>query len=274
MAMSAQVVIRHSLLWLCVANLSGSLCSFAEQTGSPRAQQEITPSPADPDSPYFLVDLSQHANQTLQDFQLNTPGNSLTGLLGGATKGSIPVIVLQKIPFRLNGVILVGPAYTGSSKFGSVSLAQKVEGIPVRQRAEFLFFLHATHFGDSGFGQIGAYIIHYADESRVEIPIRLGRDVLDWWGRSDEPIPMANVVWRGSNSAAGSMGFNYIRLFMTKWKNPHPEREIASADMLANGQSPGWNSPAPFLVGLTGKIDEEFYPGPKQTGPRVLRKRP
>ncbi len=61
---------------------------------------------------------------------------------------------------------------------------------------------------------------------------------------------------------------------MTTWKNPQPEQEIESVDMVADGQSPGWSSPAPFLVALSGKIDEEFYPGPKQKGPRVLRKRP
>ncbi len=238
------------------------------------AQQKGAPEPTDPNSPYFMVDLSRHVNHRLQDFQLRTQGNDLAGLLAGASKGSVPTIVLQKIPFRLDGVILVGPAYTGSSRFGSVSLEQKVEGIPVRQRAEFLFFLHATHFGEGSFGEIGSYVIHYDDEGSEKIPIRLGRDVLDWWGRSDDAIPMANLVWRGSNAAASSMGFNCIRLFMTKWKNPRAKLEIESFDMVVDGQSPGWNSPAPFLVALTGKVDEEFYPGPKQKGPRTLRKRP
>ena len=79
------------------------------QTAILQAQQQGAPSPADPNSPYFLVDLSRHVNHTLQDFQLRTQGNNLAGLLAGATKSSPPVIVLQKVPFRLDGVILVGP---------------------------------------------------------------------------------------------------------------------------------------------------------------------
>jgi hypothetical protein len=257
--------------------------------------------PVDPNSPYFLVGLSQQVNFTLFDPMLNRPGNDLADLLTGLPKGSTSVKVLKKIPFRLDGVILVGAKVTGSTDRGMVSLPQKVEGIPVGRKAEHLHFLHATHFGQSGSVKIGSYIVHYADQSRAEIPIRLGDDVIDWWGRVEEAALSAtnragaaathpnapigtwsgwdrglqpaskSIVWRGLNNAAAGFGY-HICLFMKTWTNPYPEREIACVDMVSGDQPPGLLSPAPFLVGLTGEMDVEFHKRQEGKGPPVLQK--
>jgi hypothetical protein len=251
--------------------------------------------PSDPNSPYFLVDLSRHVNFTLLDPMLNRPGNDLADLLTGLPKRSTSIKVLKKIPFRLDGVILVGAKVTGSTDRGMVSLPQKVEGIPVGRRAEHLYFLHATHFGQAGSGKIGTYIVHYADQSRAEIPIRLGYDVIDWWGRVEEAAlgasatrpnaaigtwsgfdrglqpASSNIVWRGLNNAAAGFGY-HICLFMKAWTNSYPEREIASVDMVSGDQPPGLLSPAPFLVGLTGEMDVEFHKRQDRKGPPVLQK--
>jgi hypothetical protein len=100
--------------------------------------------------------------------------------------------------------------------------------------------------------EIGAYIVHYEDGTRLELPIRYGEDVRDWWVRSDpEPrVTRARIAWNGSNEAAARMR-SRIRLYTRSWANPYPERTIRSLDMVTGEQAAGPEAPAPFLVGLT-----------------------
>ena len=269
---------------------------------SPKAQEKSPPAPLGADSPFFLIDLSRHVNLSLDDSQMNDPGNNLSDLLAGMPTDAIPVKFLKKIPFRQDGIVLVGPLRTGTAEHGMVSLPAKVEGIPIGRRAQRLHFLHSMHYGSNAHvRRVGTYVVHFADGSRKEIPIRFGEDVLDWWGRTSDMFPPAgspdvfdgggrsaqgssrdvetsspaliNVVWRGYNSAAKTHGFDHIRLFLKTWKNPDPEKEIVEVNMLAGEQGPGIMSPAPFLVALTGELDVEFHL-PAEKAPPSLKRRP
>ncbi len=210
--------------------------------------------------PFFFVDLSRHVNVGFFDPQINTPGNDLASLGGSARTGPV-VKVFRKIPFRIDrGIILVGPGSTGTDLNGIVEVPKQVEGIPVGRRAKRLHFLHATHFGNRSYTKIGAYIVQYPDDRSVEIPIRYGEDVLDWWARSGEEPGQAlsKVAWMGNNSAASASGATSIRLFIKTWDNPRPEVEITRLSMVTGPQPSGKTAPAPFLVAATGETDMEL----------------
>jgi hypothetical protein len=217
---------------------------------------EDAPTPA-----YFQVDLSKHVNHSLYESQLKAEGNDLASLAGPATTDT-PRKTLKGIPFRLDGVILVGPGSSINGLTGeSVPVVKEVKGIPVGRKAEQLYFLHSTNWFAPKGTKIAAYIVNYADGTKEEIPVRYGVDVLDWWvipmdaARGTE-VTEGQVVWTGTNAATerGVAGLK-IQLFLKTWKNPHPEREIKTLDMVAGdykGET-GNGAPAPFLVAVSGK---------------------
>jgi hypothetical protein len=237
---------RRSIELLLFVGFTAGLCQAA-----------LEPAKADaPASGFFQVDLSRHANRKLTE-PLLSPGNNLAELAEGLSKDN-PVKTLKDVPFRLDGTVMVGPGETVSLLAGGpVKLDRKVEGIPIGRKAERLYFLHGTNFSAEMGARIGTYILHYADGSTAEMPIRYGIDLADWWAYPDKEAPESLIVWTGNNEAAKRYGAELgmslsIRLFMKVWDNPHPDREIKSLDMVTGDQESGQAAPAPFLVALTG----------------------
>ena len=64
--------------------------------------------------------------------------------------------------------------------------------------------------------------------------------------RPEPGADRARVAWTGTNDAAALNPGLKIRLFDMTWTNPHPDREIATLDVLSNGKDCD-----PFLVGVT-----------------------
>ena len=85
------------------------------------------------------------------------------------------------------------------------------------------------------------------------IPIVYGRDLVNWWlwGRGFEEVPTeARVAWTGMNDTVEKNNGLKVRLFARTWTNPHPEKEIASLDVLSAGTLCD-----PFLVAATLERD-------------------
>ena len=118
----------------------------------------------------------------------------------------------------------------------------------VGQVCRRLHFLHAARNAaliEDGL-EIGRYVVHFANGEQREVPLVLGRDLVDWetQPRSAEAYVTA---WTGENPKSRRLGTK-IRLFKSTWQNPLPEIAIESVDFLA--LRPG---PCPFLVALTVK---------------------
>jgi hypothetical protein len=94
--------------------------------------------------------------------------------------------------------------------------------------------------------EIGRYIIHLANGAQREIPLVLGRELVDWHiqPRKNEAYVTA---WTGENPKSRSLR-KQIRLFKTTWENPYPDMEVRTVDFEAT--RPG---PCPFLVALTAE---------------------
>lgn len=202
---------------------------------------------------FVPVDLSHHVNYLLTQPMLNVPGNDLSDLgIGRKT--------LRGVPFRIDGAVVVGPGETqGRLTRGPVTLSRRVEDIPVRQKVDRLYFLHAANFASlnprlSPGQEIGAYVVHYADGNQIRIPLRAGIDIADWWDVRDE-VSQAQVAWTGTNAAA-SASRDRLRLFLESWENPWPGVTIQSLDLVAAERTVplGQAAPAPFLVAVTGEL--------------------
>ncbi|MFN0067691.1 MAG: WD40 repeat domain-containing serine/threonine-protein kinase [Limisphaerales bacterium] len=126
--------------------------------------------------------------------------------------------------------------------------SRKVAGIPVGQAVEQLHFLHAANNGnDVGVGtRLGHYEVTYEDGRTLEIPIILGRDVNDWWSRTDES-PVPRIAWSGT-SPASAAARRKIRLFVSTWENPRPAVRVASLALVTADLTA-----VPFLVAVTAE---------------------
>ncbi len=137
--------------------------------------------------------------------------------------------------------------------------------IPVERRVATFYLLHATQWGDARFDvadgtNIGHYQIHYVDGSQATIPIICGEDVRDWWSRDHKKLATrGQVVWVGRNAATEQAKF-YLRLYLSVWENPHPNKTVASLDYVS-----AMTAAAPFCVAITTEM-----PLPIQSRPPPL----
>ena len=124
-----------------------------------------------------------------------------------------------------------------------------------------LHVLHATGYGrgNSDDGQeddpgvikdgtrIAEYKVRYDDGTSETIPVVYGQDVRDWWfTEASKGVSRGKVAWKGDNELA--KGFDIrIRLYLTTWENPDPNKTVTAIDYVKTGDSVA----APFCVALT-----------------------
>lgn len=200
---------------------------------------------AAPDGKYFYVNLAPYANMKRADnFGSGRDGNDLKSV-GKDSR------TLQGINFKLGESVI---------ELYSKNLANrrpmKVDGIKVGHAAVKLHILHATGYGNvppdsplyiADGTKIAEYKIRYDDGTHANIPVVYGEDVRDWWfNEGDKGVTRGKIAWQGDNELA--KGFNKrIRLYLTTWENPHPNKKIASIDYSKVGDGPA----APFCVAIT-----------------------
>lgn len=175
--------------------------------------------PRDPHTRVQLLDLSAFFNRSLESEWSSIPILPyFTGLPQGIT--SLPGT--NPIEFDIRGAIRL------RNRDSEID-PSAVTGIPVRQECRHVHFLESAHFRESEDTPVGAYLIHYADGSQEEVPIRYGQHVRDWV-LSVEPGEVRNgkVAWMGTNPSKGA-----IRIFEQTWHNPRPSVEIQSLDFVS-----------------------------------------
>jgi len=173
------------------------------------------------------IDLKSHVNQKLNErFHDYHPGNDLAALPTGRQ-------TFAGVKFTVGG----GVVQLGAGK------PAKVEGIKVGLKAEKLHFLHAG--GHQNGAQlntaIGKYVVRYADKTKAEIEVAYGRDVVDWWVQPGVADPTrGKVAWEGQNK------LSRVKLFLTTWVNPNPDKQIATIDYVTTKYNP-------FCVAITAE---------------------
>jgi hypothetical protein len=213
-----------------------------------------------PQGKRVFVELAEHANRKLDEDTGSAEGNHLRELPQGEH-------AFAGVEFRIGESVI----QLASTRLPDAP--ERVEGIPVHRRAITLFVLHASQWCGLQFEvpagkTIGSYQVHYADGSETTVPIVCGEDVHDWWVHGPEkPVTRGQVVWAGRNPAVTKGNpKRYLRLYLTAWKNPHPEKTIATI-----GYTSAMTTAAPFCVAMTVEA-----PGPcrKTAGSRSPKPKP
>jgi hypothetical protein len=172
------------------------------------------------------IDLGPHVNQKLNErFHNYHEGNDLAALpRGKQTFAGVRFMVGE------------GLVQLGAGK------PDKVEGIKVGIQAEKLQFLQACGHNDGPLNStIGKYVVRYDDKTTSEVAVVYGKDVVDWWVQPGVADPTeGKVAWEGHNK------LSLVKLFLTTWTNPHPDKRIVELDFVATKN-------APFCVAITAE---------------------
>jgi WD40 repeat protein/peroxiredoxin len=183
------------------------------------------------------VDLKGKANKRLGDNNWRETSNDWLGELpqGEQTFGGVK--------FRIG----VGSIHLGSQ--GIADQPRQVEGIPINTNFTSLYILHCTRCGFVPDGTlIGKYQVKYNDGAEETIPIVYGEDLRDLWDIDhSKPVSRGTVAWEGNNAAAKAQNFT-LRLYVSKWTNPRPEKEVATIDYVSTD-----TVAAPFCVAMTAE---------------------
>ena len=111
------------------------------------------------------------------------------------------------------------------------------------RRVRCLYFLHAAAWGTPG--EIGSYVVHYADGSRVEIANRIPETNGNWWNGHDPREAARPVAIRVTNTLSGKPAWRYLRVF--EWQNPNRAVPVAAVEAISKG-----GGQIPILLAVTG----------------------
>ena len=135
------------------------------------------------------------------------------------------------------------------------NLPSAVSGIPLNQRADALFFLHTAKYlkgwappkdGDQTPPVMFKYVVHYADGTTVDVPIRYDLQVGNWIAQNPQGLKEAALAWAAPfNDKSNDQG----AVYQYQWINPHPDLIIATIDLAYDQGNPSYA--VPVLLALT-----------------------
>jgi len=77
------------------------------------------------------------------------------------------------------------------------ALPETAEGLPLRPKADKLWFLHAAAWAPADPDkEIARYVIRYEDGTQETVPLRYESEVGDWYW--PKPLPGCRAGWTGS----------------------------------------------------------------------------
>jgi tetratricopeptide (TPR) repeat protein len=192
--------------------------------------------------PAALLDLTRFYNAGLLEDWHNTNdvGNNLAELPTGLQEfGGIRWDVRGIIQLDSLQVAMTAPGYP-----------KEVLGIGVGQRGLRLHFLHGCGWPGNEGDLVARYIIRYADGTSVEAPVVYGRDLRNWqfWPEMPESERSGGeVAWKGPQKRYKQFYPDWgVRLYRMTWENPHPEKEIATIDLVS-----AMRDSAVFIIAIT-----------------------
>ena len=163
--------------------------------------------------------------------------------LPGLTEG---LVTLDGVVFDARGVVQA----RGRELAPSAGFPDAVEGIIIGRRAAVIHFLQAAAWDVPEGTRIGHYIVHYGGGEDVSVPLIYGRNIRDWTTSGLPPakpaMSEAPEVFRDRNQYLQRTPGGHARLFDFRWRNPRPDDEILSIDLVS-----GLTRSAPFLIALS-----------------------
>jgi hypothetical protein len=152
-----------------------------------------------------------------------------------------------------NGCVMLASAVNSLADLAVPGLPEQSRFIPVKQKADEIFFLHTSAYVEEPEGTIAwQYEIRYEGYNKLipgmdysvylqMVPVRINVDVADWIvGDRKPPVPPA---WQGATGPGGMVKAN---LYCQRWVNPHPEKRIESIRVISERKKA-----IPILLGIT-----------------------
>jgi beta-galactosidase len=105
--------------------------------------------------------------------------------------------------------------------------------VDLKGKADVLAFLHSGGWLTAGVRH-ATYVVHYADGQTVEIPVIAGKNIFDW---TTPPTVLEGLKYDPAlgftqrATAVAVPAFVFGQVWMTLWKNPHPDKPIASLEI-------------------------------------------
>jgi hypothetical protein len=196
----------------------------------------------------FTVDLRKVCNMGFADpkggdgeggWSDEGPMNDLRQMpLGKRTFAGVPFDIIDPATNHGKSVItLCGKAVTPN-------LPEKVR-IPLAEprRVRCLYFLHAASWGTPG--EIGSYLIHYADGTTATVANRIPETNGNWWNGYDPKEQSHPIPLRVTNTLSGKPVWRYVRVF--EWQNPKRTLPITAIEAVSND-----GKQTPILIAVTG----------------------
>jgi hypothetical protein len=205
----------------------------SDTTGTLPFQSAIPP--RDPRAGAHLVNLSSNYNAAFpHNWHGDVDENNLAEIPTGVGR-------FDSVDFDVRGILQAPPA-------GPEAPLGALTNIIVQHTCRRLHFLHAAiNAGDLANGtQVGRYIVHFEQGPDLEIPLRVGIELADWWHTPGASAPLAPEAWKGTNGKTLKNEGCHIRLFHLAWDNPRLGSAVRTIDLATtHGKA------RPFLVGLT-----------------------
>ncbi len=177
------------------------------------------------------VDISAIANRSLHD---NNRNHGWFQAGSGADLRKIPrgrCVFLAGVPFRIlnrrNAAMVIGHSPARKTP----DLPKAIRGVPINARCRAICFLHTAGWVSKCREKghvVFEYLIRYEDGSSAVFPVRNRIEIADWYMPVN--LERATVGWRTSNSRA-------YGVYVTRWENPHPEKKIASLDIIGKNKA-------------------------------------
>jgi eukaryotic-like serine/threonine-protein kinase len=198
--------------------------------------------PRDSRSTQNQIDLANFFNASpLDDWQgLGEKNNNLAQLPRGLQ-------MLAGTPFEVRGVVQLAGGQLKRKR--SPEYPQEIVGLDVHHEFRQLHFLHGVEGRTNSGVRVAKYVIHYADNSKAEMPVIYGEDVRGWMYQTNNPsqTTRAVIAWSGGQQWLTNWPGWGIRLYKSTWINPRPDMVIKTVDYVSEMEMP-----APFLLAITG----------------------
>lgn len=153
--------------------------------------------------------------------------------LGEQTLHGIPFTIIDPATNDGRSCVVLGGG-------GRPNFPREAHGVAVDGLVSRLFFLHTAAWIGSQPTTAMIYRITYADASVIEIPIRSGSEIADWWN----PCELTGALL-GLSQTNGQL--HDIALFLMPWDNPRPDLKIATIDIISTGKN------VPIVVAITAE---------------------
>jgi hypothetical protein len=148
----------------------------------------------------------------------------------------VPVLISGKTTTDKSVITMFGRNAPAGPKSVTIPLSDS--------KCRGLFFTHAASWAD---GEIGNYVITYADGSTLTLPITTGVNIGDWWTDQQAGEESRTIPFKHPNPLAAGKPWRFLRMWY--WENPKSAVPIRSISIEKTQSSSNF-----ILLGITRGI--------------------